>query len=249
MPDNFLRASLTIVTLLLLWVPSIPALAQSAPPCQFILGFAALDAMLPVAAGDCLDNQTFAANGDAVQHTTVGEFVWRKADNWTAFTDGYHTWVNGPYGLQERLNSERFSWEANPDGLPVVGSSPSFGGFAGNWVSHGMTMSFAVSGVATLDWRIYSWCGPGVSPPCDQTIGNTIVDGGHATAQFDAVQGSTASGQVQSTTDPSTIAAGPISVTLISDGNALQIAQAGTQGNAGRVLCSPQHYDSSLCGA
>jgi hypothetical protein len=39
---------------------------------------------------------------------------------WTAFTDGYHTWVNGPHGVAERLNSRRFAWEANPDGLPIV---------------------------------------------------------------------------------------------------------------------------------
>ena len=48
--------------------------------------------------------------------------VWRKADNFTAFTDGYRTWVNGPDGLQQRLNSQRFAWEANPDGLPVIGA-------------------------------------------------------------------------------------------------------------------------------
>jgi hypothetical protein len=58
--------------------------------------------------------------GDAIQHTTGGLLVWRKLDNWTTFTDGFHTWVNGPYGLQERLNDQRFGWEANPDGLPVV---------------------------------------------------------------------------------------------------------------------------------
>ena len=34
--------------------------------------------------------------------------VWRKADNWTAFTDGYRTWINGPSGLQVRLNTEHF---------------------------------------------------------------------------------------------------------------------------------------------
>lgn len=38
--------------------------------------------------------------------------VWRKADNFTAFTDGFRSWVNGPRGPQQRLNSERFSWEA-----------------------------------------------------------------------------------------------------------------------------------------
>jgi plastocyanin len=39
--------------------------------------------------------------------------VWRKADNWTAFTDGHQTWLNGPFGLQRRLNTTRFAWEGD----------------------------------------------------------------------------------------------------------------------------------------
>ena len=46
--------------------------------------------------------------------------VWRKADNWTAFTNGYWTWINGPGGLVKRLNTQRYSWEANPENLPLV---------------------------------------------------------------------------------------------------------------------------------
>jgi hypothetical protein len=80
--------------------------------CAYILGFATLHDLLPGVIGGCLDNQAFAANGDALQHSTGGLLVWRKADNWTAFTDGYRTWVNGPLGVQQRLNSERFSWES-----------------------------------------------------------------------------------------------------------------------------------------
>jgi hypothetical protein len=38
----------------------------------------------------------------------------------TAFTDGFQTWVNGPLGLQQRLNTQRFWWEANPDHLAIV---------------------------------------------------------------------------------------------------------------------------------
>jgi hypothetical protein len=37
--------------------------------------------------------------------------AWRKADNWTAFTNGSRTWVNGPFGVMERDNEERFDWE------------------------------------------------------------------------------------------------------------------------------------------
>ena len=85
--------------------------AGDLPACHYQLGFAALHDSIPTIVGDCLDNEAYAANGDSVQHTTGGLLVWRRADNWTAFTDGYHTWVGGPYGVQERLNSRRFPWE------------------------------------------------------------------------------------------------------------------------------------------
>jgi hypothetical protein len=71
--------------------------------------------------GQCLENEQHnPANGDGLQHTTGGLMVWRKADNFTAFTDGFRSWVNGPFGLQQRLNSQRFSWEFNPERLQVV---------------------------------------------------------------------------------------------------------------------------------
>ncbi|MGI8916717.1 MAG: Kelch repeat-containing protein [Chloroflexota bacterium] len=91
------------------------------PACRFILGFQTLHDAIPSIVGDCLDSEQHnPANGDALQHTTKGLLVWRKADNFTAFTDGYHTWVNGPSGIHERLNTQRFPWETNLGGLPVV---------------------------------------------------------------------------------------------------------------------------------
>lgn len=96
-----------------------PALAQG-PTCQFVLGFKALHDLDPADVGDCVDNQGYAANGDAVQHTTKGLLAWRKADNTAAFTNGTWTWVLGPQGLQKRPNGQRFPWEANPQGLPLV---------------------------------------------------------------------------------------------------------------------------------
>jgi hypothetical protein len=47
--------------------------------------------------------------------------AWRKADNWTAFTNGHTTWINGPYGVQSRLNDQRFPWEA---AAPVATPQP-----------------------------------------------------------------------------------------------------------------------------
>jgi endonuclease YncB( thermonuclease family) len=92
---------------------------QAQAGCRFVLGFAALRELLgPEIVGECLENERHnPANGNTEQRTTKGLLVWRKVDNWTAFTDGYRTWVHGPYGVQVRLNSERFPWEA--DALPA----------------------------------------------------------------------------------------------------------------------------------
>jgi hypothetical protein len=57
-------------------------------------------------------------SGNAAQRTTRGLLVWRKADNWTAFTDGFRTWIGGPAGLETRLNTQRFAWEADAAAFP-----------------------------------------------------------------------------------------------------------------------------------
>ena len=87
-----------------------PLLAQD---CTFQLGFKSLHDLIPDVVGDCLDNEQHnPATGITQQTTTNGQLTWRKADNWTGFTDGQRTWINGPEGLQQRLNSEQFPWEA-----------------------------------------------------------------------------------------------------------------------------------------
>jgi hypothetical protein len=110
-------------------LPGSPPLAhaQEHPACAFVLGFAALRDLLPAQVGVCReDQQTNIENGDAYQRTAGGLLVWRKADNWTAFTDGYRTWLNGPNGLQQRLNTERFAWEgdAGAPGTTLIAQAP-----------------------------------------------------------------------------------------------------------------------------
>ncbi|HEU0169481.1 MAG TPA: hypothetical protein VFS62_17035 [Chloroflexota bacterium] len=121
--DRLLSGSLRVAPALLLagsLLATAPVHAQSTG-CQFVLGFQVLHDMDAADVGSCLDNQSLAAaSGDQQQHTTGGLLVWRKADNWTAFTNGYWTWINGPAGLVQRLNTQRFSWEANPDNLPLA---------------------------------------------------------------------------------------------------------------------------------
>lgn len=87
------------------------ALAQSKP--EFKLGFKTLADMIPDIVGQPLENEHHGSNGDSLQQTTTGLMVWRKADNWTAFTDGARTWINGPNGIQTRGNDERFPWESD----------------------------------------------------------------------------------------------------------------------------------------
>lgn len=87
------------------------AQAQTAP--QFQLGFKALAEQIPDMVGVPLEVEHYGANGDSLQKTSKGLMVWRKADNFTCFTDGATSWVSGPNGLQSRSNSERFTWEGD----------------------------------------------------------------------------------------------------------------------------------------
>ncbi|MGE5618808.1 MAG: FxLYD domain-containing protein [Sphingomonadaceae bacterium] len=93
------------------------AAAQEKP--EFKLGFAALAARIPDIVGTPLEDERCGPNGDSLQRTTTGLMVWRKADNWTAFTDGARTWVNGRFGIEERGNDERFDWEAEAPPAPA----------------------------------------------------------------------------------------------------------------------------------
>ena len=87
-------------------------LVVRAAGCDFQAGFKALRERIPKIVGDCLEDEHYdPLNGNSLQSTSGGLLVWRKADNWTAFTDGATTWVNGPFGLQSRGNGERFPWE------------------------------------------------------------------------------------------------------------------------------------------
>src|SRR5262249_47314016 len=47
-----------------------------------------------------------------------------KVDNFTAYTDGYRTWVNGPFGVQQRLNTQKFDWEPAAPPPPPPTSTP-----------------------------------------------------------------------------------------------------------------------------
>jgi hypothetical protein len=115
--------SLVLVIQAAVWPPVTEAQAS----CRFVLGFATLrDVVGTQKVGACLEDEHFnLENGNAEQRTSGGLLVWRKVDNFTAFTDGGTTWVNGPSGLQSRPNGDRFSWERDPvQSAPVPQPTP-----------------------------------------------------------------------------------------------------------------------------
>src|SRR5690348_15392551 len=108
-----MKAALSLVLALVLQVSALPTISHAQTPCRFVLGFAALrDLVGAQKVGTCLEDEHFnLENGNSEQRTTGGLMVWRKIDNFTAFTDGGTSWINGPNGLQNRPNEEQFAWE------------------------------------------------------------------------------------------------------------------------------------------
>jgi zinc/manganese transport system substrate-binding protein len=105
------------------------ALAQSA--CRLTGGFAQLAAQIPDRVGTCQGSlDSHPELGEATQATTTGRLVYHSVDGVVSFTDGTHTWVLDPNGqVQVRGANERFPFEFNGDGLPLVGQpGPSING-------------------------------------------------------------------------------------------------------------------------
>ncbi len=116
------RWLVVVAIALVLMAVGAPAHAQNLN-CQYVLGFAAIYNQIPDIVGPCRSNESYDANGNSNQYTANGMMQWRKADNFTAFTDGYRSWVNGPCGVEMRLNTQRFPWESNLERMPVVASA------------------------------------------------------------------------------------------------------------------------------
>ena len=135
-------------------VPAAPARAQPAP--EFKLGFRVLADQIPNVVGEPLENEHWGPNGDSLQQTSTGLMVWRKADNWTAFTNGHATWINGPYGVQSRLNTDRFLWEKDApprQGVAPQPLSPSVAAWGELFQDQRLRDALAEAYGYALDWR------------------------------------------------------------------------------------------------
>ena len=179
--------------MLVLLAGLVPYQAARAQTCTFALGFAALHDRIPGIVGACAGDVQYDGNtGDALQPTTTGELVWRKQDNLTAFTNGSDTWVDGPLGVQMRLNSQRFSWEPNPGSLTVLpapragdqcvtaGTSLSVidtDGAAGNGYA-----TFGLTNLLTVPCTFYGFVGAELRDANDNPLPTQVVRSGGAFA-------------------------------------------------------------------
>ena len=109
-----------VATLILPSAPSAPVLAQT---CQLSGGFAQLAAQVPDRVGTCQGTEVVRTElGEVTQPTSTGVFVYHTLDGVVSFSDGGHAWVLDPGGqVQVRDVNERFPFEFNGDGLPLVG--------------------------------------------------------------------------------------------------------------------------------
>jgi zinc/manganese transport system substrate-binding protein len=96
-----------------------------AQTCQLEGGFAQLAAQIPDRVGTCQGSQIGRVElGEATQPTTNGLLVYHSLDGVVSFSDGTQTWVLDPSGqVQVRNPGERFPFEFNGDGLPLVGQA------------------------------------------------------------------------------------------------------------------------------
>ena len=120
-----LRFGLIFALAATLVLPALPASAQ--PACSFRGGFAQLQSQIPDRVGTCLADEKYRPEiGESFQPTSTGALVWHSVDSAISFSDGFHTWVLDPNAqVQVRNVNERFSFEFNGDGFPLVGQPAS----------------------------------------------------------------------------------------------------------------------------
>jgi zinc/manganese transport system substrate-binding protein len=112
--------NLTLVAALL---ATVVACAPTARSCRFSGQFAQLANQIPDEVGVCQGAEVAVVElGETLQPTSTGQMVLRSVDGTVSFSDATQTYVLDPSGqVQTRGLHERFPWEFNGDGYPLVG--------------------------------------------------------------------------------------------------------------------------------
>lgn len=123
MTSHPFRAGLCLALAVLVGVVGLVAARTSAQStCRLAAEFAALQAQIPEQVGTCSGPEVDHVElGQTTQRTSNGLLVSQAVDGLVSFSDGTHTWVLDPNGqAQAREVDERFPFEFNGDGLPLV---------------------------------------------------------------------------------------------------------------------------------
>ena len=93
----------------------VPESTQAEAACDFSQGFATMRDLVGAAVvGECRENERQnPGNGNAEQRTVNGILVFRALDGRLLFSTETRTWINGPDGLADRPNNQRFPWEGD----------------------------------------------------------------------------------------------------------------------------------------
>ena len=146
--------------------------------------------------------------------------------------------------LMKHSQSVHGSGPPSPAHLPgasaTPASAPDFEAFTGTWIAHGRALTFSPNGRAQYVARVYRWCGPGVSPPCDTLQNNNIISGITESMLFTRVIGKTAYGTVIA----STVGNAGRSVSFALNANDTATLTEG--GHAVGLLCGP-HATIAAC--
>src|SRR3981081_2237032 len=116
-----LRFGLIFALVASAWLPVPPAFAQAG--CTFRGGVPQLQSQIPDRVGSCLADEKYRPEiGESFQPTSNGALVWHSVDGAISFSDGFHTWGLDPYAQAQGCSvNERFAFEFNGDGFPLVG--------------------------------------------------------------------------------------------------------------------------------
>lgn len=121
--------------------------------------------------------------------------------------------------------------------------APDMTPFVGVWIRHSAGLTVTKDGNATFIERVYRWCGPDVTPPCDSWQGDTIISGNRETMRFTRTDSTTAYGTILSSTSGRQGRA----VTLMRTSQDT-VTLATDDPRDTRILCGP-HTPTGLCGA
>jgi hypothetical protein len=129
-----------------------------------------------------------------------------------------------------------------PSDTPVV----DFTAAAANWVGHGRSLKIEADGHAEYRYRVYTWCTPGMTTPCDRLDDHVIQNGGWASFTFTSFDGQVLQGRIDDAVDTKRMPKGdPVRFELRDYGTG-SLTWGDRMTGPGITLCGPGFSDAPI---